>query len=1045
MKKYIYIAAALAITACTDDNGIFSGKNDADLLRFEPTMAEQQWYGSVNVSQTRAAATANEDRMYGTNMTDAKGKPYMIQAHTLEGINTNKNTLENPKMMTRAMIAKAIDARSMSVSQVGTTTGNGTTKDIIVLNREARTTDGKTWSCNEFFAHRADYSSQRFFGALFPYQKDYDIKTDNYDFPNNAIATTDWMPYFRLNYEQKEDSAQNQIDLLYAKHWEKFSNYTNASDKNMPLAFRHAMTAVKVKLGNQGFTPAVIKEIRLSGYKTKGTFHFFPEASYDETMNDILNKSGWWEATGQGNGASVAVVNFDTQGEYNTYVTGDAATFMMIPQTLPQGAKMEIDIVFSAKPLYTVNDEGEWNPDAEEWNPDAEESQPEDKVVTLTCDLGGDVWSIGKTREYIITTNENVDGYYMLVNGINKAERTKYISADGGSAQFNISSYKRNADGQTYSALPWKLIGWSYEENADQLNTTLPEWLKLTDAQGNALAGGNGSASGESVNINVGAMLAEAGVSHHDVLRMRESKSSLTDGAYDLSRHDFATGKEHGTTTANCYVIDAPGRYSFPTVYGNAMKDGKVNSIAYGRKESDKDEYIVTDFKDHMDRSIVSPLIQYNTRLSKAVLLWEDVQDMVKNVRLSGLGDFVEFDIDRDHIDQGNAVIGVLDDMGRIAWSWHIWVTDEDITKTVSMGNKYEAMPVNLGWKSATTATAAAGRDIYLVFAQGNNGEEMSTYQTTIRLTQQSQYTKDDGDNMKGSSPYYQWGRKDPLLGSYNGKSIPAYAFQGQSFYTESVTTWTVSEAAVIVEKIALFAATATAGVIVGVLTAGLGTVAVTASVIGGTVVAGGAAAGINVGFADLNDKYCKTTETWGVSLGYAIQHPTADIKSAVTWTDCKHESPYHELWGIGQDLSSDKKVVKTIYDPCPVGFHVPEGDAFNNVKNGSVDKGLKYGDLRLPACGTRIDYIFGDKTEGNYDHFLINDGNVGAYWTARPVDEAKDRNENVHYRTSEGARRFLFGQAQYHIETGASANDKVSITGAYEAWGSSMRPVKDF
>lgn len=1074
-KKLLWLAAVtmLSMTSCTDDLGLRQWFQEDDLLQFTAGMAEQNWYGSVSVNKSRATAAfddenIDDDRMLNTNLTDRKGRPLMIQAHTLEGIKTERVKMGSAEPATRAQVTTAIDARNMSISQVGTTYANNTTKTISIVNKPARTKDGVTWSCNEFFANRYDYYGQRFFGALFPYAEDYKVKTDNYLQPGNPIATNQWMPCFRVDYELKEDSAQNQIDVLYAKHYEVFDNSKNATDKTLPLAFRHAMTAVKVKLGKRGFAPAVIKEIRLSGYRTEGTFHFFQEVKGGETFENVLNLPGWWESSGKGNGHSVSVVNFDTQGEYNCYVTGDAATFMMIPQKLPSGAKMEIDIVFAAKPKYEQSDitdewdPDEWDPDDDVWDPDAEEEEAvEEKVVTLTCDLSGDTWTIGSTREYIITTDENVDGYYMTVDGINKAERTKYLPAEGGDAKFSISSYKLNPEGskEKYGNLPWKFLGWSYESNGDRLKKSLPDWLTLTDAKGNAITEGSGSVTGEVVNIHVKAVQARDGVAHSAVLRGREAKGSVSVGAYDLSRHVYGTGKECQTTTANCYVIDAPGKYSFPTVYGNAMKDGKVNAEAYGRKGRENDNFTQSDFRDHLDRTIASPFIQYNTRLSKAVLLWQDVQDMVKNVRLSGVGDFVEFDIDRDHIDQGNAVIAVLDDKGRIAWSWHIWVTDEDLNKTASMGNKYQAMPVNLGWKSTSTATGAPGRDIYLVFAQGENEDDLMTYQTTMRLSQKSSYEKDDGENMKGSSPYYQWGRKDPLLGAVNGKSIPAYTYHGQSFYTESVTTWKVGEAAVITEKILLFGMTAAVGIATGICTAGLGTLAVTGAVAGGLVGSAGYSAVLNMGFAEMNELFT-TTDTWGVTLGYSIQHPTADFKSAMTWTDSKEHDPYHELWGIGQNLEEDKKVVKTIYDPCPVGFHIPEGDAFNFFRQVykfeekryyldpeiHINNGLKYRNFHLPACGARVDYIHDAQTNGNFDYYLMEVGSAGSYWTARPIEDigafanAGSAHDRERYRASEGAKRYLFGS-----KTSSGSTSGPTVAGAYEAWGLSVRPVKDY
>ncbi|MDY5237317.1 hypothetical protein, partial [Bacteroides helcogenes] len=43
-------------------------------------------------------------------------------------------------------------------------------------------------------------------------------------------------------------------------------------------------------------------------------------------------------------------------------------------------------------------------------------------------------------------------------------------------------------------------------------------------------------------------------------------------------------GDSDNENTANCYVVSASGYYSFPLVYGNAIKDGTTNTLAYMEK-----------------------------------------------------------------------------------------------------------------------------------------------------------------------------------------------------------------------------------------------------------------------------------------------------------------------------------------------------------------------------------------------------------------------------------------------------------------------------
>ena len=60
-------------------------------------------------------------------------------------------------------------------------------------------------------------------------------------------------------------------------------------------------------------------------------------------------------------------------------------------------------------------------------------------------------------------------------------------------------------------------------------------------------------------------------------------------------------------STANCYVISAPGYYCIPLVYGNAIKNGRDNPSSY--KTSNTGTYILSNFKDHLNHNITTPYI----------------------------------------------------------------------------------------------------------------------------------------------------------------------------------------------------------------------------------------------------------------------------------------------------------------------------------------------------------------------------------------------------------------------------------------------------
>ena len=995
------------LASCVDDVNIFGGGKEGANLTFTATMNEQDWYG------TRSAV--NRDEIIPTDFVTDKGKRVSITSHEVNGISGERVRLDDQRS-TRAIMTQAIDTRKLSISQVGFTQGNNKNTYVELLNMEATTTNGEEWSCNEFFVNRQDFTALRVFGALFPYSENYVIKTrkDNGE-ANNDVGSYEWLDLFRADYELASDSAQLQEDLLYAKQIRKFTGESYATSSPTPLEFRHAMTAVKVKLGSTGFVPAVIKQVRLRNVYKKGTLHFFDKYNGGQDENDMVNTSGWWEVDESETTTCVAVTDFDTQGEYNCYVTGDAATFMMIPQKLSQNATLELDIIFNG--------------------------DPEEEVITIKAPIGGTeerpkYWNIGTTHEYIIDTKENVDGYYMVMEGIDNNERAKYVDAAGGEASISLKSYKTSENDEAgYKPLKWQYFGWSYD--GEDIHDEDASWLHMSLADGTPVTIGTegvGSITGERININIDAMPAENDVEHSAILRSREAKGGVSSGPYDLSRHEYGTGKSIGTTTANCYVIDAPGHYTFPTVYGNSMKDGAANPQAYGLDKSynlNAGSPKGTSFVDYLDRQIISPLIQYNTKLRRAALIWEDVKGLVTDVKLTQRGDYVDFRVDRDNIDQGNAVIAVYDEKDQIVWSWHIWVTDENVKATVATGaGSYKAMPVNLGWKSTSKANAVRGRDIYLHFAQGESSDEYVSYQTTIRITQRSEYKSDRSSNQEGSSPYYQWGRKDPMVGAVGGHSIGVYTYDGTPFYCESLTTWGSPEILDNIKKGIIFAGT----LAIGIATGGAGWLAVA----GGAVAVGGGA-GADILITRMEEKYCTTTQTWGTTIGYAIQHPTCDIKSAMTWTDCKNHDPYHDLWGIGQNTDNrSKKVVKTIYDPCPAGFHVPEGDAFDGMHKGynATSKGLDNGTMYLPSCGARIDYVHLGDMKGDFDLVLLQNGTGCGYWTAAPSKEisGSDNHDHESFRKSEGAYALVADQ------------DNAGVTkDSYEAWGYCMRPVADY
>ena len=252
-------------------------------------------------------------------------------------------------------------------------------------------------------------------------------------------------------------------------------------------------------------------------------------------------------------------------------------------------------------------------------------------------------------------------------------------------------------------------------------------------------------------------------------------------------------------------------------------------------------------------------------------VLWESfgtstapkVGDLIKSVSYSD--GYVTFQT-ADAFKEGNAVIAAKDASGKILWSWHIWLTDQP-GRCVYANNAGTMMDRNLGATSATPGEVGA-----------------------LGLL-------------------YQWGRKDPFLGSSSISS---------SVEAKSTITWPS---------------------------------AVSSSSSRGTV-------------------------------AYATEHPTTFITCNTNNYD----------WYYSGSSSTDNirwQSTKTIYDPCPAGWRVPDGGSNGVWKTAGFDdhsydlsnKGMLFGSgisspaTWYPAAGFRL----------FKDGFLYSAGYYGYYWSVTP------------------------------------------------------------
>ena len=461
---------------------------------------------------------------------------------------------------------------------------------------------------------------------------------------------------------------------------------------------------------------------------------------------------------------------------------------------------------------------------------------------------------------------------------LNNAE-VEYTGGDG-TLSANFVSYK--TDGTTKEPVPFTL---EYsEDDGTTWNTSAPSWLTPGTIDL------DGSTTGQSVIYTAAPQVDTWENPHPGNLRAKGTRTQ----AFDLSKYNVATGlTTEKSRTANCYVVDRPGLYKFPLVYGNGIDWEKnptnngINEDAYhsrvgvnGAYRPDADTGVGTNsnysgmdeiywsfyigrFRDHLDQYINSPYIatQQSGKSLTATLVWEDVQGLVTDVDIqqgvSGEDTYLTFRVPSETIDQGNALVAVLAD-GKIAWSWHIWVTEEDLTDGKAAPSGYLFAPVNLGWCDGKEEDYAP-RTCKVRATQEGTG---NTY--TAIFTQTGAHLK-----FLGNNPFYEWGRKDPMQ-AWNGKED-----EGPKTY------YPFSEA------------------------------------------------------------YAPQSVLEKTTLGGSIQNPFVFYSAWGKPTHSWCSTDYVNLWSNNlngtQNVQTEATVSKTVYDPSPVGYHVPPVAAFDGFTTSNL------------------------------------------------------------------------------------------------------------
>ena len=373
---------------------------------------------------------------------------------------------------------------------------------------------------------------------------------------------------------------------------------------------------------------------------------------------------------------------------------------------------------------------------------------------------------------------------------------------------------------------------------------------------------------------------------------------------YNLANAKGETAIEN---TANCYIISAPGTYRIPLVYGNAIKGGGTNSSAYTSSKTKvmgTEEFVLQEFVDHNDHKITSPYINVQNAgdpATQAEIVWSDVAGVVSNASVTGSrqNSFLEFTVNKNQLVNGNAVIAVKNASGTVMWSWHLWFTPKSSLKKIpfTSGGSTYNFMTDNLGWKYTKWTGGLKREVVVKIEQQAETGEKKT--ATITLKQAA------GNNVReGYGNLYQWGRKDPLPGTDTFYPNTGYKFNdGYTIVGEQVADYTNPANVQRMEK---------------------------------------------------------------RTIGLSIREPGIMLPKVgggkLSWTN--HQ--YINLWSADNDKMYEsetpiKNGVKTIYDPSPVGFKVPDAYAFKDLskgvavwENGYTLKLDNDKDIYFPAGGYR-------------------------------------------------------------------------------------------
>lgn len=731
-RTYTALAVAVLAAGCTDElyelaSSAADGR-EIQFTMFTTEMADQQVALTRSGSDSLLACARQGD---GFTVHPVAGGP--------QGLKVVRQVM--PRLDVQPRTAHVVPDGSDTRAAVSAIIGTGTSGDVFhdSLTIWGYTNNGKelfrqillkkvrNWRSSVVWPYTLDNTrpTQMTFYAIAPSMENLDLSVAD-PAAGDGFTTPPTFTY------TLPETAVGMVDLLYGtsspRNIDIQSGPTGTTDgdpktenigrdnKLVKLQFQHILTGVRF---SRGTLPAglTIKRIELQGVYTRGTFS---PATTDGTTGTV----GAWSSLG-GSGSYSLWPDVASDRTENTFIDGDSL-FFMIPQALPAGAKLNVTL------SETV-------------------SSDVSKIHVLSCPLAGDVWKKGYTVNYKLTIGEVEKDYSITAEPPAPLEHSNALQT----GSFTMQSYHNYQD---YSAITtagddgvlsphpaeWRVAGYSadsetfYERpNVTELGDKL-KWLSELSA---VTATGSTNYAGGAVSVSYTVDKQERALSttHTNVLKENVSQG----GIKDLGE----------TETANCYIVNRIGSYSFPAYYGNKSSDvaeaacfvdhtGHV--IARQSIKNQLEEVVNVDLQASPKAAAVNEFTvneylfnaaEGDYKSLKAEVLWQDVKGLISSPAVNSDG-IISFSVLSST--PGNAVIALRarkmqmhykkdestwvkkTESGKIdgcpeligdgnnwetLWTWHIWMTDEVYANVGNLGNSQGPLDQAYLNNTATSST----------------------------------------------------------------------------------------------------------------------------------------------------------------------------------------------------------------------------------------------------------------------------------------------------------------------------------------------------